>query len=38
LIDSAVALRRGQDATLDEPAVDALLSAVAAQLTDAAEA
>ena len=36
LIDAAVALRRGQDAALDEPAVDALLSAVATQLREAA--
>lgn len=38
LIDAAVALRRGQDATLDESAVDALLSSVAARLREAAEA
>jgi hypothetical protein len=38
LIDAAVALRRGQDAMLDESAVDALLSAVATQLREAAEA
>jgi Domain of unknown function (DUF4111) len=38
LIDAAVALRRGEDATLDESAVDALLSAVAARLREAAEA
>lgn len=38
LIDAAVALRHGADATLDEPAVDALLSAVAARLREAAEA
>jgi hypothetical protein len=38
LIDAAVALRRGQDATLDESAVDALLSAVATRLREAAEA
>jgi hypothetical protein len=29
LIDAAVALRCGEDATIDESAVDALLSAVA---------
>lgn len=38
VIDAAVALRRGQAATLDEPAVDALLSAVAARLREAAQA
>jgi hypothetical protein len=38
LIDAAVALRRGEDATLDESAVDALLSAVATRLREAAEA
>jgi hypothetical protein len=38
LIDAAVALRHGEDATLDESAVDALLSAVAARLREAAEA
>jgi hypothetical protein len=38
LIDAAVALRRGEDATLDEAAVDALLSAVRARLREAAEA
>lgn len=38
LIDAAVALRRGQDATLDESAVDALLAAVANRLREAAEA
>jgi hypothetical protein len=38
VIDAAVALRRGQDATLDEPAVDALLSSVAARLREAATA
>ncbi|MGW5361370.1 aminoglycoside adenylyltransferase domain-containing protein [Actinopolymorpha pittospori] len=38
LIDAAVALRRGEDATLDESAVDALLSAVTAELREAAEA
>ncbi len=34
LIDAAVALRRGEDATLDESAVDALLSAVATRLRE----
>lgn len=38
LIDAAVALRRGEDATLDESAVEALLSAVAAGLREAVEA
>lgn len=38
LIDAAVALRRGEDATLDESAVDALLSAVVARLREAAGA
>jgi hypothetical protein len=38
LIDAAVALRRGEHATLDEPAVDALLSAVATRLREAAQA
>jgi Domain of unknown function (DUF4111)/Nucleotidyltransferase domain len=38
LIDAAVALRRGEDATLDESAVDALLSAVETRLREAAEA
>jgi hypothetical protein len=33
-----VALRRGEDATLDESAVDELLSAVATRLREAAEA
>jgi Aminoglycoside adenylyltransferase, C-terminal domain/Nucleotidyltransferase domain len=37
VIDAAVALRRGEDATLDEPAVDALLSAVATRLEEAAQ-
>ena len=37
LIDAAVALRRGEHATLDESAVDALLSAVATRLREAAE-
>ncbi len=37
LIDAAVALRRGEDAALDDSAVDALLSAVATQLREAAE-
>lgn len=37
VIDAAVALRRGEDATLDEPAVDTLLSAVATRLREAAE-
>lgn len=36
LIDAAVALRRGEHAALDEPAVDALLSAVATRLREAA--
>jgi Aminoglycoside adenylyltransferase, C-terminal domain len=34
LIDAAVALRRGAEATLDESAVDALLSAVATRLSE----
>ena len=38
LIDAAVALRRGEHTTLDEPAVDALLSAVATRLREAAQA
>ncbi len=38
VIDAAVALRLGQDATLDELAVDTLLSAVADRLREAAEA
>jgi hypothetical protein len=38
VIDAAVALRRGENATLDEPAVDALLSAVATRLRAAAQA
>lgn len=38
LIDAAVALRRGEDATLEGSAVDALLSAVAARLREAAKA
>jgi hypothetical protein len=38
VIDAAVALRRGQDAKLDEAAVDALLSSVASRLCEAAEA
>jgi hypothetical protein len=37
LIDAAVALRRGEPATLDEPGVDALLSAVAIRLREAAQ-
>jgi hypothetical protein len=37
VIDAAVALRRGVDATLDEPAVDALLSAVTTRLEEAAQ-
>jgi hypothetical protein len=37
VIDEAVALRRGEDAILDEPAVDALLSAVATRLDEAAQ-
>lgn len=36
LIDAAMALRRGEQATLDEPAVDALLWAVATRLREAA--
>jgi hypothetical protein len=35
VIDAAVALRRGEDAALDEPAVDQLLSAVLTRLTEA---
>jgi len=38
LIDAAVALRHGEDATLDASEVDALLSAVAARLREAADA
>jgi len=38
LIDAAVALRHGEKATLEESAVDALLSAVAVRLRKAAEA
>jgi len=38
LIDAAVALRRGEDATLDEAAVDMLLASVATRLREAAEA
>ena len=38
LIDAAVALRRGEDAALDDSAVDALLSGVATRLREAAEA
>jgi len=37
VIDAAVALRRGEDATLDESAVDGLLSCVADRLREAAE-
>ncbi len=37
VIDAAVALRHGADATLDESAVDALLSSVATQLREAAD-
>ena len=37
LIGAAVALRHGEDATLDEAAVDALLSAVAVRLREASE-
>lgn len=37
LIDSAVALRHGQESTLDEMAVDALLSSVATRLHEAAK-
>jgi hypothetical protein len=36
-IDAAVALRRGEHATLDESAVDALLASVTTRLRDAAE-
>ena len=36
VIDAAVALRHGEQAELDEAAVDALLSSVAAQLREAA--
>jgi hypothetical protein len=35
LIDAAVALRRGEDATLDEAAVDSLLASVAGRLREA---
>lgn len=38
LIDAAVALRRGEDAPLDESGVDSLLAAVATRLREAAEA
>jgi hypothetical protein len=38
LIDAAVALRRGEHATLGGPAVDALLAAVATRLREAAQA
>jgi hypothetical protein len=37
VIDAAVALRRGEEATLDEPAVDALVAAVGTRLRDAAQ-
>jgi len=37
VIETAVALRRGEDATLDESAVDELLAAVAVRLRDAGE-
>jgi hypothetical protein len=37
VVDAAVALRRGEDATLDDSAVDALLTAVATRLREAAE-
>jgi hypothetical protein len=37
VIDAAVALRRGEDAALDDSAVDALLSAVATRLREAAQ-
>ena len=37
MIDAAVGLRSGQDAALDDSAVDALLSAVATRLREAAE-
>jgi len=36
VIDAAVALRRGEPGALDEPAVDALLAAVATRLQEAA--
>src|SRR5665213_3068339 len=38
VIDAAVALRRGETATLDEAAVDALLASVATRLREAADA
>jgi hypothetical protein len=38
LIDAAATLRRGADATLDESAVDARLSAVVTRLREGAEA
>jgi hypothetical protein len=38
VIDAAVALRRSEDATLDESAVDALLLSVATRLREAADA
>jgi Domain of unknown function (DUF4111) len=38
VIDAVVALRRGEHATLDEAAVDALLSSVASHLREAADA
>ena len=38
LIDAAVALRRGENAELDDSAVEALLAAVATQLREAVEA
>lgn len=37
VIDAAVALRRGEEATLDEPAVDALLAAAATHLREAGQ-
>lgn len=37
VIDAAVALRRGEEATLDEPAVDALLAAAATRIRDAGQ-
>lgn len=37
VIDAAVALRRREEATLDEPAVDALLAAAATRIRDAGQ-
>lgn len=37
VIDAAVALRRGEEATLDEPAVDALLAAAATRIREAGQ-